>query len=241
MTRIVRASLHEEVVGRLREMIVEGELPPGERLNERELCALFGISRTPLREALKVLASEGLVVLLPNRGARVTRLTRRDIEDMFQVMGALEALSGELACERITDGAVEEVRALHYEMLAHYARRDLRNYFKLNEAIHRAILAAADNPVLTGMYQSLAGRIRRVRFIANMSRERWDEAVREHERILDALAKRDGAGLARLLREHLEHKCEVVVASDVIEAGEASAAETLAPTPALPRWAGEGA
>jgi len=217
VNRIVRASLHEEVVTRLRDRIIEGDLRPGERLNERELCDMLGISRTPLREALKVLANEGLVVLLPNRGARVTRLTRRDIEDMFQVMGSLEALSGELACARIDDAAVAEIRALHYEMLAHYARRELHEYFRLNEQIHRAILAAADNPVLTAMYNSLAGRIRRARFMANMSPERWDEAVREHEQILDALAKREAGRLASLLCNHLEHKRDVVLASDCIE------------------------
>src|SRR3546814_16045211 len=123
MTKIPRPSLHEEVVSRLRDMIIEGELTPGARVNERELCAQFGISRTPLREALKVMASEGLILLLRNRGARVTRLTRRDIENMFQVMAVLEAMSGELACVRISDEAVEAIRALPYEMLAHYTRR----------------------------------------------------------------------------------------------------------------------
>ncbi|WP_343055028.1 GntR family transcriptional regulator [Azospirillum oleiclasticum] len=224
MNKILRGSLHDEVVSRLRDMIVEGDLRPGERLNERELCERLGVSRTPLREAFKVLASEGLVMLLPNRGARVTRLTRRDIEDMFHVMGALEALSGELACTRIADDAVAEIRALHYEMLAHYARRNLREYFRLNEQIHRAILGAAENPVLTAMYNSLAGRVRRVRFMANMSSERWDEAVREHERILDALVRRDGAALAVILRAHLEHKCAVVLESDCIDAEETAEA-----------------
>jgi DNA-binding GntR family transcriptional regulator len=217
---ITRASLHAEVVSRLREMIVEGEIAPGARVNEREFCERFGISRTPLREALKVMATEGLVVLLPNRGARVTQLTRRDIEDMFQVMGALEALSGELAAARMAEGAIEEVRALHYEMLAHHARRDLRAYFRVNEAIHRAILAGADNPVLTGVYGGLAGRIRRARFMANMSRERWDQAVREHDAILDALVRRDGTRLGTVLREHLRHKCEVVLSSDCLDAVE---------------------
>ncbi|MGQ9367918.1 GntR family transcriptional regulator [Azospirillum sp. ST 5-10] len=227
MNKIVRPSLHEEAVARLRDLIIEGALRPGERLNERELCEQFGISRTPLREALKVMANEGLVVLLPNRGARVTRLTRRDIQDMFHVMGALEALSGELACRRVSEDAVAEIRALHYEMLAAYARRDRREYFRLNQAIHAAILAAADNPVLTTMYASLAARIRRVRYMANMEQERWDQAVREHEQILDALTRRDATRLAAELRAHLEHKCAVVLASGAIEAEEerATAAE----------------
>src|SRR5689334_15276811 len=95
----VRGSLHERVIAGLRDMIVEGELAAGARIPERVLCERFAVSRTPLREALKALASEGLVELLPNRGARVTRLTEQDVEDMFQVMASLEALSGTLACE----------------------------------------------------------------------------------------------------------------------------------------------
>lgn len=210
---IRRASLHDTVVDRLRDLIVEGDLAPGTRVPERELTLRFGVSRTPLREALKVLASEGLVELLPNRGARVAEITPRDVEDMFEVMGALEGLSGELACQRIGDDEIAAIRALHYEMLAHHARGDLPAYFRVNQAIHEAILAAARNGALTQSYQTLAGRIRRARYRANLSPERWAEAVAEHERILDALAKREGTTLAWLLRQHLKNKCEVVKAA----------------------------
>ena len=85
--------MHEEVVARLRHKLVEGEIPPGARVPERELCEALGISRTPLREALKVLAAEGLVVLLPNRGARAARLTRESVQDLFEVCEGLEALA----------------------------------------------------------------------------------------------------------------------------------------------------
>src|SRR4051812_36868487 len=188
--------LHDSVVARLRDLIVEGELAPGTRIQERVLCARFAVSRTPLREALKVLASEGLVELLPNRGARVARLTEQDVRDMFEVMGALEALAGQLACERITEIALAEITALHYQMLVHVKRGELRDYFRLNQAIHEAILEAARNPVLKTTYQSLAGRIRRARYMANMSEARWQEAVTEHDAILRALTARDGAALA---------------------------------------------
>jgi DNA-binding GntR family transcriptional regulator len=205
--------LHERVSTELRDLIVEGALAPGSRLNERELCARFGISRTPLREALKVLAREGLVDLLPNRGARVARLEANDVADMFEVMGALEALAGRLAASRITGAELDEIRALHFEMLAAHARRDLPTYFRRNQAIHEAILNAARNPVLTTTYHGLAGRIRRARYVANMSIERWNEAVAEHEAILDALAGGDGARLGMLLLEHLDHKRSAVEAS----------------------------
>jgi len=206
-------SLHERLVAGLRDMIVEGELAAGARIPERLLCDRFGVSRTPLREALKALASEGMVELLPNRGARVTRLTERDVDDMFQVMSTLEALSGTLACERITEPELAEIRALHYQMLAHYMRRQLPDYFRLNQAIHEAIMDAARNPVLKATYGSLAGRIRRARYVANMSEERWAAAVAEHEAILEALIALDAARLSELLARHLRNKSEVVRAA----------------------------
>lgn len=205
--------LHERACAALRDLIVEGELPPGSRISERELCARFGISRTPLREALKVLAREGLVELLPNRGARVARLDPKDVADMFDLMGVLEALAGRLAAQRITEAELDEIRALHYEMLAAHARRDLPGYFRRNQAIHEAILRAARNPILATTYHGLAGRIRRARYLANMTLERWDEAVREHEAMLEALAARDAERLSRILGEHLDHKRAVVEAT----------------------------
>ena len=164
-TGIARRYLHDEVAERMRELIVSGELGPKTRVNELELAQRFGISRTPLREAFKVLASEGLVELLPNRGARVAPLDEKAVEDMFQVMGALEALAGTLACARIAEDELAEIAALHYEMLAQYTRRRLPEYFRLNQAIHAAIVAAARNPVLSATYQNLADRIRRARWM----------------------------------------------------------------------------
>ena len=211
--KIVKASLHYEAVARIRDMIMEGRLEAGSKVSEKDLCELFGISRTPLREALKVLASEGLIVLLPRRGARVAQLTGSDMADLFEVMGALEGLAGELACARISDQAVNEIRARHHEMLAHYTRGDRAAYFAANQAIHEAITAAANNGALTLMAESLRSRIRPARFMANLSRERWDQAVREHGEILEALARRDGVRLRGLLQEHLRHKYQALVAS----------------------------
>jgi len=205
-----RQSLHATVVATLRDLIVEGELAPGARLSERLLCERLGVSRTPLREAFKVLASEGVVELLPNRGARVAPLDDGTIGDLFEVMGALEALAGRLAAERIAEHELAEIAALHYEMLAQYTRRRLPEYFRLNQAIHAAVVAAARNPVLSAAYQSLEGRIRRARYFANLSDERWREAVTEHDAILAALQARDGERLAGLLAAHLANKGAVV-------------------------------
>ncbi len=202
------ASLHDEVLARLRDYIVEGNLTDGARIPERELCTQFGVSRTPLREALKVLASEGLVDLLPNRGARVRAMRPEDYKELFDLMGGLEALAGRLACEAITAAQYTEIEALHHEMYGYYLRRDLHEYFRCNQSIHQKIVDAADNRALAGMYATVAGQIRRLRYAANLDakRDRWAEAVREHEAILDALRRRDGAELSDILFKHLRNK-----------------------------------
>ncbi len=207
---IQRRSLHDELVNRLRSLITEGELAPGIKIPERELCDRFGVSRTPLREALKVLASEGTVTLRPNRGAVVTALTLKELEEAFPVMGALEALSGEIACQHITDEELEEVQLLHDRMVSHWRRSEMQPYFRLNQKIHEAILEATRNETLKTAYRTLSGRLMRARYIANMSPERWAKAVAEHEARLAALKARDGAGLSQILKAHLANKLETV-------------------------------
>ena len=133
-----------------------------------------------MREALKVLAVDGLVWLEPNRGAWVSKVTIEELEEVFPVMGALEGLSGELACESITDEQIEAIRTTHNKMVEYYKVRDLGNYFKANQAIHEAILDAANNKELATMYRSLAARVRRARYLANMTDKRWAKAVEEH-------------------------------------------------------------
>ena len=202
--------LNAAAAERLREMIVHGSLAPGARLNERELTALLGVSRTPLREATRMLASEGLVDLLPNRGARVAALNVETVRHTLAVMGVLEALAGELACANASDTAIAEIRATHYEMLADHARRDLDSYFKRNQAVHLMIIDAAGNPVLSQLYRSLNDQVRRVRYMANLSQARWDQAIAEHNDIMDALGKRDATQLKAMLADHLAHKLTVV-------------------------------
>jgi DNA-binding GntR family transcriptional regulator len=211
-----RGMLHAELVARLRDMIVEGEIAPGAKLSEPTLCAHFNVSRTPLREAFKALAADGLIVLRPRRGAVVAQLNSKEVEEMFAVMGALEALSGELAAKHVTDREATIIGELHALMLRFYAQGDRHAYFALNQEIHERILAAARNTTLSAIYGSLAGRVRRARYLANLSHQRWSEAVAEHEAILAALTARDGARLGALLRAHLANKGKAV--ADVLRA-----------------------
>jgi DNA-binding GntR family transcriptional regulator len=212
---------------RLRELITEGELAPGTRLNERALCDRLGISRTPLREAFRLLAADGLVELLPNRGATVVSLSGADIRESFEVMSALEALSGELACRHITAAEIAEIKALTFEMLACHAREDLPAYYRFNRMIHDRLNLAARNAVLTRSYRSLNLRIQNLRFRSNFDREKWNRAAREHAQMVEALEARDGARLAAILRTHLHQKGEAVLDA-LIAQSDAAAEDTRA-------------
>jgi len=212
VTIIARRPLHEEATDRLRDLIIQGRLAPGVRLNERLLTAQLGVSRTPLREAFKVLATEGLVELLPNRGAIVSEIDPVRLAQTLAVMGALEALAGEFACVNASDGQINEIRSLHQEMIANHARGDLAGYFKFNQAIHLKIVKYSGNTVLYNTYRQLNANVRRARYMANLSPERWDAAVREHGEILEALAAREVDRIKALLSDHLAHKLSSVLA-----------------------------
>lgn len=208
---IPRQVLHQEVAVRLRQRIVEGQLSPGAKLNERELAELLNVSRTPLREAIKMLAAEGLVELLPNRGAVVAQMSEQDVADTFEVIAGLEGQSGELAAQRISEAELAEIRALHFEMMAAYTRRDLPTYYRINAQIHTLINAAARNPVLAQTWRTVNARLQALRFRSNFDEAKWKRAVKEHERMVELLAARDAAGLRALLIEHLMHKRDAVL------------------------------
>ena len=166
---ISRRYLHDEVAERMRELISSGEMEPKSRINETELTERFGISRTPLREAIKILATEGLLELLPNRGARVASISEREIEEMMEVIAGLEATAGDLACRSVTDAEIAAIQADHDAMVTAWQAGDEAGYFSNNRRIHEAIMAAARNAILASLYQSLSGRIQRS--LAHLMRE----------------------------------------------------------------------
>jgi DNA-binding GntR family transcriptional regulator len=215
---IERRTLHDEVVSRLRAMLMDGRIAPGAKLNERELCERLRVSRTPVREAIKLLAAEGLVDLLPNRGAVAVKLDETDVVHIFEVLAALEGTSGELAARRLSDAELGEIKALHYDMLACFARRDLAGYYRINALIHAAINSAARNPLLTKIYRECNARAQSLRFRTNQNEAKWALAVKEHEQMIDALAARDAAGLRAIMIEHLLRKRDTVL--ELMRAGQ---------------------
>ncbi len=208
-----RRSLHDELVERIRDMIIEGQLASGARIHEGQLCAAFGISRTPLREALKYVASEGLIDLVPGRGAIVRKLSRRDVRGMLDVLSVLEVLAARLVCRHAAPTAIARIRALHDAMMQFYADGNRLEYYKLNQAIHSGIVALSGNYCLAQTHESIQLRLKRIRFIGNEEKSKWDGAVAEHQEIIDALEARDEVRLSAVLALHLERTWERVADS----------------------------
>jgi DNA-binding GntR family transcriptional regulator len=201
--RLQRTGLHEETMDRLRSLIVRGDLAPGETLVEADLSEALGISRTPLREALKLLASEGLVELRLNRSAMIAPLRQEEIEEIFEAVSGIERVAAELAALRMTDGDLEKLDNLQERMERLHDIGKLRDYFELNQQIHGFIVTCSRNRALKATHDSLLSRAERARFFALSSQGRWDESVQEHRALLAALKQRDAERAGRLLAHHV--------------------------------------
>ncbi|MTW17834.1 FCD domain-containing protein [Rhodoplanes serenus] len=207
---IVRQTLHDAVVSRVRDLIVDGTLASGTRIHESNLGRELGVSRTPLREALKYLASEGLIELSPGRGAVVRQFSAKDIRDSLIVLGELEGLAGRLACVHASESQIAEVAAMHARMVAMYEARDRLPYFKLNQEIHTAIVRISGNEALVDVHGIIQARLRRIRYLGHQGPENWAQAVTEHEQFVTLLRARDADGLARALAHHMDATWERV-------------------------------
>jgi DNA-binding GntR family transcriptional regulator len=217
MAMTMSRTLPQQVVAELKARILSGKYKPGERLPERHVCAELGISRTPLREAIRALAVEGLVVISPNCGARVSRLTRAQAEQVLQIIEALEALAGELACSQMSNAEISEFVALHYLMRAAYERGDRDKYYEFNRALHEAIVRGSGNGELIQLYASMNARIAALRYLGEMSESEWADGMRDHEKILEVLQARNAKAIGSLLRTHLRDKFTHLVRSGFVD------------------------
>ncbi len=202
--RIVRRTLHSEVLNQLRDMIIEGRLAPGARINEGQIGAILGVSRTPLREAIKSLTSEGLVEIVPAKGAVVRRFSEQDLAQILQVLKVIEQLGARLTCANATDETIRGIREMHDRMMKLYKSGRRLEYFKLNQAIHTSFVQVSGNAFLAEMHETLQARIKRPRYLGNGAPEKWKQAVAEHEEMIAALSKRDGEALAQVIGRHLD-------------------------------------
>ncbi len=198
----------------LRDRIISGHLRPGARIVERTLSAELAVSRTPVREALKLLEADGLIEISLHRGAMVTHYTADETARLFDILAVMESLAAERLAERLAAGdaaeALEQLEALHARMLALHDAQDSLGYFDANTAIHDAIVAACGNPTLQESRDRLVVRARRGRYLAIMRPARWRQAVDEHEQLMEALRRRDPAAAATIWRTHLRHTGDAI-------------------------------
>lgn len=208
---VARDTLQQRVAVRLRELLIQGVLAPGAKLNERELCERLGVSRTPLREAIRLLAAEGLVTLDPGRGAFAPVLSLADVAHTFDVLAALEGLAAELSAALITDEELAELAELQQKMQSAFEHHDLPHYYQANARVHELLSAASRNPVLSATWKQLNARMHALRFRSNQDKVKWAQALKEHAQILAALQARDGLAVRDLLVQHLRRKRDAVV------------------------------
>lgn len=212
--RIQFTSLAQEAYKVLQQMIVHGELAPGARIVEPELCEQLQISRTPLREAIRMLSSDGLVARRHNRNAVVTLIDSRELEHLFEAEAGIEGLAAGLAASRMTNTDLKQLETLQVRLEKLQAKGDRAAYFALNQRIHALLVAGAKNPVLEETHRRLLGRLERARYLALDSIDRWQESTDEHRAILEALKDRNGELAQRLLSDHVRHTGEAITDSN---------------------------
>ncbi len=198
--------LRDVVFKTLRQSILTGELKPGERLMEIHLAEKLGVSRTPIREAIRQLELEGLVVMLPRRGAQVAHITEKSMSDVLEVRLALDELAVKLACERITDEEIERLREACLKFEEAVDSADIRNITSADVAFHDIIFIASRNNRLMQMMNNLAEQMYRYRFEYIKDDSGWQSLITEHRMITDAIAMRDPELSARAIHVHIKNQ-----------------------------------
>jgi DNA-binding GntR family transcriptional regulator len=196
-------SLHDGVAARLRAMVFDGELGPGQWIDEKALAEAWQVSRTPLREALKVLAAEGLVELVPHRGCRVIELGDDDADALFPVMALLEGRCAHEAAKKATDADLRQLRRLHDDLEHHAAAHDLDGYYRANHAFHSAVQRLAANRWLDRATGDLRRFMRMMRGRQLALPGRIDASINEHRVLIDAFEQRDAVRAERAMHDHL--------------------------------------
>ena len=199
-------ALYEEVAELLRERIFSRELAPGSWIDELKLAEAYGISRTPLREALKVLATEGLVTMKVRRGAYVTEVNEKDLIDVYHLLALLESDAASVVARQATAAQLKELQSLHNELEKSASNRE--RFFEINEAFHMRLLEIADNRWRDQMVADLRKVMKLNRHNSLLKSGRIEESLSEHSAIMQALAARDAVSAAQCMREHFANGLE---------------------------------
>ena len=211
MKRIDVRALHREVAAKIREMIRKGVLVRGQRIVEADVCEQIGVSRTPLREALRMLESEGLVELFPHKGVFIRQPSMDEIQEMFEVMGVLEGTCARLTAEKMTTAGWQKIERLHRKLETHYAEGDREKYISANNVFHALVQELAGNRVLDEAVAKLREKVALYRHQQIYEDRRFDESIREHREILEAFRRRDPDAAEKRMKRHLDRQCRALI------------------------------
>jgi DNA-binding GntR family transcriptional regulator len=208
--------LHERAADVMRNMIIEGEILPGSRMPEMELCDMLGISRTPLREALKVLASEGLLVLTPQRGAMVTEPDVERLDATVEAVAHIEAAAARIACRKASDRELQAIASLYKQEVEAAAAGNAKRYFRINLEFHGAIVRASHNEVLVETHTRVNAHLMRQRYqtVGQTSDKLRASFIAQHGAIVEALRERDAEAADRAILRHLSRVGEFAERND---------------------------
>ena len=203
--------LRDVVFNTLRQAILRGELKPGERLMEIQLANKLGVSRTPIREALRKLELEGLVNMVPRKGAEVADITEKSLRDVLEVRKALEELSVQLACEKITEEEIEELKRVAERFKDTLDDQDVTKIAEADVAFHDVIYTATDNHNLILLLNNLREQMYRYRVEYLKKEEAYPQLIAEHEELIDNISKRNKEEATRIMCEHIDNQVATVI------------------------------
>ena len=210
--KIKKSTLHTQIVDALREMIMIGELKHGEKINENDLCASMEISKTPLREALRVLSAENLISLVPNRGAYVTKPSTGEIKEMFVVMSVLEGVCAHAAAEKMTPADFSHLEGLHAKLEEQFKFRNQKEYIRVNNRYHSFLQELAGNRTLNQIVKGLRKKILLYRFQSLNLPGRFEDSIKEHRELLMAFRDRDAPKAEKIMKNHLRKQSQAIEA-----------------------------
>jgi DNA-binding GntR family transcriptional regulator len=221
---VSKEPIHEQILPHLRRDIIENRWPPGERLPEPNLCAEFGVSRTPMRDALKILEADGLIQLVPHVGAVVTRLDPPDLLDRLDVLIGLEQAAAIAVARAGSRQTLRQVQHLHQAMINAAEGRRVQAYYRLNDDFHRVIVLGANNATLSRLHETMMWHVYRARHHANEHEPLAPWAAEHHQHIVDALQRGAADEAGNEMRRHLEEVKRIVIARAAAPAGQDQAA-----------------
>jgi DNA-binding GntR family transcriptional regulator len=206
-------TLREKILENIRDAILKGTLKAGERVSEPDLAERYGISRTPIREAFRQLESEGYLTVVPRKGAVVTALSERDVEEFYSIKSILEGYAARLAAEKLTEKDIDRLKAINDRLAKLATAGDVKTFFRIHNEFHEQFIRASGNEKLLELIQQLLKKFDRLRIASLSLPGRMEISVQEHEKIIDAFVERDGDTADRLVRKNAAYGGQVLLQS----------------------------